>query len=143
MLRRFLVLVTLILWPLSAVMASGDQVIGTLLNQERVAQGLLAVRQHPVLADVAAGHARDMARGNFMSHTGSDGSSLVDRLRRAGFCYRAANENVAMGYPDPAQAMAGWFASPGHRRNALSSDVTHFGFAQSARSYVLVMARPC
>lgn len=143
MLRKFLVLVTLILWPLSAVMASGDQVIGTLLNQERAAQGLQAVGQHPVLVDVAAGHARDMAQGNFMSHTGSDGSSLADRLRRAGFCYRAANENVAMGYRDPAHAMAGWFASPGHRRNALSGDVTHFVFAQSARSYVLVMARPC
>lgn len=142
MLRRFLVLVTVILWPLSAL-ASGQQVIGTLLNEERVAQGLQAVRPHPVLADVAAGHARDMARGNFMSHRGSDGSSLADRLRRAGFCYRAANENVAMGYRDPAHVMAGWFASPGHRRNALSGEVTHFGFAQSARSYVLVMARPC
>lgn len=143
MLRYVLIVVLSVLGPLGPALASDSSDFAALLNRERAAQGLQGVQPDPALAAIAGGHASDMAAGNFMSHQGSDGSDLGDRLRRAGYCYRAANENVAMGYRDGAHVLSGWMSSAGHRRNALSRDVTHFGFAQVARSHVLVMARPC
>ncbi len=123
--------------------ASDDGAAVALLNANRAAQGLPPVQPHAQLMAAAQIHASDMARHGFMSHQGSDGSDLVTRIRRQGFCYRAANENVASGYPTAVQAMEGWFASRGHRRNALSDAVTHYGLARADRSWVLVMARPC
>lgn len=61
-----------------------------------------------------------------MSHTGSDGSTMVQRIDRVGFPWRSAAENVAYGYPSATAVMGAWMNSTGHRRNILSSN-THIG----------------
>ena len=61
-----------------------------------------------------------------MSHTGSDGSTMVQRIDRVGFPWRSVAENVAYGYASAAAVMTGWMNSSGHRRNILSSN-THIG----------------
>ncbi|HSX85932.1 MAG TPA: CAP domain-containing protein, partial [Cellvibrio sp.] len=43
-------------------------------------------------------HSTDMATNNFFSHTGSDGSSPFDRMRREGYQFRTAGENISAGY---------------------------------------------
>lgn len=134
--------VMLYLWAGMAA-ADDDAAAIEMLQAQRAAHGLHPVQPHPQLMAAAQIHAHDMARHGFLSHRGSDGSDLAARIRRQGFCYRAANENVASGYQASVLAMQGWFASPGHRRNALSRDVTHYGFARVARSWVMVMGRPC
>ncbi|MFU8881841.1 MAG: CAP domain-containing protein [Rhodobacterales bacterium] len=143
MLRTALTILALMVLPASQVSASADAYVNHALNAQRAAHGLHAVQPHHLLMAAAEAHARDMARNGFMSHRGSDGSSVAQRVRRQGFCYRHVNENIAMGFRDPAQVMTGWYNSPGHRRNALSRNVTHYGFAAVERSWVLVMGRPC
>lgn len=143
MIRHALVILALLLAPLSPALASTQDVVARTLNAQRAAHGLHAVAPHRQLMAAAEAHARDMARGGFMSHRGSDGSNLAQRVKRQGFCYRYVNENIAMGFRDPSQVMQGWYNSPGHRRNALSREVTHYGFAAVDRSWVLVMGRPC
>jgi uncharacterized protein YkwD len=143
MIRTALTILALCLLPQSPAFASADQYVNQMLNAQRAAHGLHPVQPHALLQAAAEAHARDMARGKFMSHRGSDGSNVAQRVQRHGFCYRAVNENIAMGFRDPAQVMTGWYNSPGHRRNALSRQVTHYGFAAVDRAWVLVMGRPC
>lgn len=143
MIRKCLAILAMVVTPLSPAFASADNYVDQALNAQRAAHGLHAVQPHQLLKAAAQAHATDMARHNFMFHRGTDGSAVAQRVRRHGFCYQHVNENIAMGFRDPAQVMSGWYKSPGHRRNALSRNVTHYGFAAVGRSWVLVMGRPC
>lgn len=97
-----------------------------LVNAERAARGLAPMTYDTKLELAAQRHSDDQARSERMSHTGSDGSTMVQRIDRVGFAWRSAAENVAYGYGTPAAVMAGWMNSDGHRRNILSSN-THIG----------------
>ncbi len=88
-------------------------------NAERARHGLPPLSVAPALGAAADGQARDMAGRGRMSHGGGDGSSPFDRIKRAGYSYQAAGENVAYGFDDVEAVMAGWMRSPGHRRNIL------------------------
>ncbi len=55
------------------------------LNDARVAAGLEPYRHSPLLAAVAAGHAREIAEHNHFSHTGRDGRSAKQRMADAGY----------------------------------------------------------
>lgn len=81
------------------------------------------------LEAAAYGHSSDMANGNFMSHTGSDGSSAGDRIDATGYVSSAWAENVAAGQKDIDAVMASWMASPGHCKNIMSGNVTQMGSA--------------
>jgi uncharacterized protein YkwD len=91
----------------------------TLINTERANDGLPALAGNGPLGTAARGHSIDMAVNNFMSHTGSNGSSLSDRLAAVGYSARAWAENVAAGYGTPADVVAGWMGSAGHKANIL------------------------
>jgi uncharacterized protein YkwD len=67
------------------------------LNNERFRAGLSLLRLNSKLIAAAQAHSNDMARHNRLSHTGSDGSLMVDRMRRYGYKYRWAGENIAYG----------------------------------------------
>ncbi len=90
-------------------------------NAERRAAGLRSLRVSAKLEAAARAHALDMARRGTMSHTGGDGTSALDRIKRAGYRYRRAGENIARGKFTTAKLMAGWMDSPPHRLNILGS----------------------
>jgi uncharacterized protein YkwD len=101
------------------------------------------------LGAAAQGHADDLATRNYFSHTGLDGSSPADRITAAGYRWRAWAENIAAGQVTTTAAITGWFNSPGHCENFMSSTVTQvgFGLAQNPSStyriyWVADMARP-
>ena len=97
------------------------------INQERGRAGLTALRPSPLLDRVAQRHACDNAYHNRLSHTGSDGSHFGERIMRAGYSYRRANENVAIGYHDAASVVAAWMHSSGHRQNVLDRGTHEVG----------------
>ena len=68
------------------------------------------------LGAAAHEHSRDMALDDYFSHTSLSGSSPFDRIRAAGYRYRAAGENIAAGrrLADPADVVRAWLNSPGH-----------------------------
>ncbi len=88
-------------------------------NAERDRRGFPPLAVSPELVAAAEAHARDMADRRKMAHKGGDGSSPFDRMKRQGYAFRAAAENVASGFDDVGSVMAGWMRSPGHRRNIL------------------------
>ena len=62
-----------------------------------------------------------------LSHTGSDGSSPFDRMRKAGYSGSAMGENIARGYSTSESVVEAWMNSPGHRSNILNRAFQHLG----------------
>jgi hypothetical protein len=50
------------------------------------------------LTAAARTHAKAMAEQNFFGHAGKDGSRFSGRIKRQGYSYRAAAENIAAGH---------------------------------------------
>jgi uncharacterized protein YkwD len=90
-----------------------------LINEARAQNNLSALRSVAALNTAARRHSNDMAQKNFMSHTGSDGSSPWDRMVQVGYHMTAGGENVGAGYSTPAAMFNGWMSSAGHRANIL------------------------
>jgi uncharacterized protein YkwD len=89
------------------------------INEIRVAAGLSTYEWNDLMTVAAQQHSDDMAANRTMSHTGSDGSNVGDRLERVGFAASAWAENVAAGFVDPVAVVRAWMTSSGHRRHLL------------------------
>lgn len=101
-----------------------------LTNQERAKAGLPPLALDAALNSSALAHSQDMASHNFFSHTGSNGSTVDQRIRAAGYSpLWAWGENIAAGQPSPEEAVNAWMNSPGHRANILSPHYQHIGVA--------------
>lgn len=153
MLRALLLTLSFALAPLAGLActlpADAAALRGAVLagvNGERARAGLAALMPAPALESAAQTHACDMARRGRIGHRGGDWSGLRTRLRRAGYPFAAANENVAVGHASAGALVAGWMASPGHRANILSRDVAEFGLgvargAEGRLYWAMVAAR--
>lgn len=94
------------------------------------------VRWNDSLAEASRLHSEDMARYNYFSHSGRDGSDPAQRVERAGYRYRTTGENIAGGQMKPEDAVAGWIKSPEHCANLMNPAFTEMGaaFAVDPRS---------
>lgn len=123
-----------------------------LVNQERQSQGLPVYGVDTRLREAARVHAIDMACNGFTGHTGSDGSSVGDRVLAQGYVWSWVGENyyVTSNTTDaPRIAFEWWMDSTPHRSNLLSPNYTQFGvgYVYSGSSdyggyFVVVFARP-
>jgi len=98
-----------------------------LVNDERTARGLDPVVADVEAADAAYGHAYDMEVRDFFDHLNPSGENPGDRLDRAGVSSFGWGENIARGQPTPADVMATWMGSTGHRRNILDPSFGRLG----------------
>ena len=108
------------------------------INEIRAAHGLPALTENVALTQAAHDHAADLSRNDWLIeqrrwHDGSDGSTIGERLTRAG--YRAARWSEITGHGfggDESRMMDWWLASPVHRAAILSPDVTEMGSVRLA-----------
>lgn len=118
----------------SAGQSSMTSQVVSLVNSERAAQGLTALQKDSRLAALAQQKAEDMAKNQYFSHTSPTYGSAFDMLKAAGYSYKTAGENIAMGQKSAASVMDGWMHSSGHRANILhtSYEKIGVGYAVSA-----------
>lgn len=81
------------------------------------------------LEAAASIHSNDLATHDIFSHTGTDGSSISDRVTTQGYRWNRIGENIAAGQRSFATAMQGWINSPRHCRNIMQPDYTNIGIA--------------
>ncbi|MCU0501377.1 MAG: CAP domain-containing protein [Anaerolineae bacterium] len=116
----------LVVRPASTVHPYATRVV-ELVNQARAKEGCAPLAMNAALNNAALRHSEDMARNDFFSHTGSDGSSPWDRMEREGYQWSRAGENIAIGYVTPEDVMDGWMNSAGHRANILNCNFRDIG----------------
>lgn len=127
--------VVLALWPLAL---QADPAAVRLVNDFRDRNGLPALEYDENLEQAARLHAQDMLATRHFSHTGSDGSSVADRVSRTGYRWCFVAENIAQGQRDLAEVVSAWAQSPGHRANILSPRVQEFALIEGP-GYIWVM----
>lgn len=113
--------------PTPASRAAFERAVLAGVNEARAAKGLAALKLSPRLTNAAQSHSCDMAAQGRFTHAGSDGSDLGTRLRRVGYGYGVAAENVARGFDTPERVLEFWLNSPGHRANILQRQVRDMG----------------
>ena len=108
------------------------QQVLTLVNRERAANGLSALRLDDTLSRYAAVKSQDMHDNGYFSHTSPTYGSPFDMMKSFGITYNYAGENIAMGYSSPEAVMTAWMNSAGHRANILSANFTTLGVGYGA-----------
>jgi uncharacterized protein YkwD len=88
-----------------------------------------AVRLSSTLAQVAYGHALDMAQHGYFEHRDLEGRMPADRVRATGYAERLVGENIAFGPDSPEDVVKGWLDSPGHCENLLDPRFAEMGVA--------------
>ena len=73
-----------------------------------------------------------MATADYFSHYTPSGRSPFERMRAAGYSYRAAGENIAAGrsLSDPAAVVQAWLKSPGHCRVIMNGKYKELGIGR-------------
>ncbi len=97
-----------------------------LVNRQRAAQGLSALRADAALDRAAVGHSQDMVAQGYFGHTSPSGSDPLSRMRSVGYVRQSFNvgENIAAAtgsYATPAAIVNMWMHSAEHRANILTA----------------------
>lgn len=102
-----------------------------LINDYRAQNGLPPLAFSQTLSVAAETLSLDMATNDFFSHTGSNGSTFVDRITAAGYPDPGNTaENIFAGSDVATGAMESWRNSPGHNANMLSPTAKAIGIAR-------------
>ena len=95
----------------------------------------------PHLSAAAQAHADDMRAKDYFSHTAPDGSTVGTRVTRTGYRWSRVGENIAQGYKNVDEVMAGWLESDGHCANLLNPGFSELGVGKSGDYWVQVFAK--
>ena len=104
-----------------------EAAVAALANEARQREGRGALQCDAAGTLAARAHSQDMCDQDYFSHTGRDGSSAGDRLRRAGARFGGWGENIAWGQDDAQEVHRTWMNSPGHRSNILGGGYGRIG----------------
>jgi len=106
---------------------SFEEQVAALVNEQRAANGLQPLTLSTALSNAARVKSQDMHDNHYFAHESPTYGSPFDMLKSFGISYRAAGENIAMGYATPEAVMNAWMNSPGHRANILNASYTQIG----------------
>lgn len=99
-----------------------------LINKARTDAGLPALQVNAQLAAAAQAHSIDMACYSLLSHSGSDGSSIQQRIAASGYSSTYSLEMIYGGYGAyPQTAFTWWMNDPTHNAVIFNTSVTEIG----------------
>ena len=102
------------------------------------------------LANIAEEYAKDLASENqnnnskflFLSHVGTDGSTLKQRLEENNYNVIYCVENIAYLKGNENMVINHWMNTPAACNNIMNRQVTNMGMARSGDFWVLLFAQP-
>ena len=97
------------------------------INRVRTDAGLAPYHVDGRLNQAAQAHSEDLANNDRWSHSGSDGSSPQDRMRRAGYPLAEGDELLAANSTDVVAIVNAWMGYPPYRDVLLNPDYVDIG----------------
>ena len=107
--------------------------IASLINNARAQNGLPTLAVNPQLALAAQNHSIDMACHGLLSHTGSDGSSVHERITAAGYS-ASYSEEIIYGSGYPKTAFDWWMNDQIHRDAILNPNAVDMGMGYAYKA---------
>ncbi len=113
-------------WSDNSFSSADAALLAQLTNQARASAGLNSLSMDATLTNVAEWRSKDMIDRNYFSHTiPPNNTKVFDELKRIGYCYVAAGENLGTNnFPDDIATPTiqdGFMGSSGHRANILGA----------------------
>lgn len=113
-----------------------EQKMLNLLNQDRKNNGLAALTIDPELCRIARIKSADMRDNKYFAHESPTYGRVGEMLKRFGYRYSAAGENIAH-HANVDKAQAAFMSSSGHRKNILGSwTKVGVGIVTDANGYI-------
>lgn len=97
-----------------------------LINQQRINNGLSALKIDAEVQRVARIKAQDMVNNNYFDHNSPTYGTPFNMLKNFGISYNSAGENIA-GNSSNSAAVTAWMNSSGHRANILNGSYNYTG----------------
>lgn len=98
-------------------------------NQTRQSLGLRPLSENEKLNQAAMFKARNMVQNQYFSHTSPSGIAPWFWFKQAGYNYRYAGENLAVGFFESQDVYNAWLNSPSHKANIINPNYTEVGTA--------------
>lgn len=98
-------------------------------NQQRNEEGIPSLVLNDQLSRAAELKAYNMLEKNYWAHTSPDGVTPWYFIKKVGYDYKYAGENLARGFNTASDVVNAWMDSKTHRKNILSKDYKDIGFA--------------
>jgi uncharacterized protein YkwD len=127
--------------PIGRAVLAPDTIVA-LTNESRRRKHLDPLTVNRKLTAAANRKLDDMIQRAYFEHRSPDGRQPWDFMRAAGYSYRYAGENLAMGYHDAQAQQQGWMDSRHRRENILNEHYTEIGVAARNGYAVVMFARP-
>ena len=99
------------------------------VNQGRIDSGLQPLIENRELDFAAELKARDMMQKGYFSHQSPEGVTPWFWFKQAGYNYKYAGENLAIGFVDSEEVYNAWYDSISHRQNILNPNYKEIGTA--------------
>ncbi len=114
-----------------------EQKMVNLLNQDRKNNGRTSLTLDPELCRIARIKSADMRNNRYFAHESPTYGRVGEMLKRFGYRYSAAGENIAH-HANVDKAQAAFMSSQGHRTNILSTAWTKVGvgIVQDSNGYI-------
>ena len=106
---------------------SRDIIAGT--NTARLEYGLAPLKSNTKLDLAAYEKMHNMIADGYFAHINPDGTTPWFWIKKAGYDYIYAGENLAIGFPNADEAVKAWLNSPSHRDNLLNPSYGEIGVA--------------
>lgn len=121
-----------------------------LVNDNRQENGLPALAVSPKLTEAAQLKARDMFTKQYFSHRDPRGRRADYLLKKIGYEFTIAGENLSREFYSPEGVTKNWMDSPGHRANIIDPEYKEIGihalggklFGQDTVLVVAIFAAP-
>lgn len=121
---RIVLMAAFVFWAclFSEVGASGisrSEVI-SLVNKSRAKEGLSMLKENSQLSEAAKAKADDMIKNDYFAHTSPSGKDPWYWLKKIGYKYKLAGENLAINYDSAKEQHEAWMKSPSHKKNIMN-----------------------
>jgi uncharacterized protein YkwD len=97
-------------------------------NAQRTKGGQSSLGLNTKLDQAAQAKANDMVKRNYWSHNTPDNQEPWIFIKNVDYNYAKAGENLAYGFADSNETIAGWMNSPSHKANLLDGSFKEVGF---------------
>lgn len=101
----------------------------TFVNQSRQSAGLPTLTENQALDQAAKLKAQNMMQDQYFDHNSPSGVTPWFWFLKAGYNYKYAGENLAIGFYDSKEVYDAWLNSPSHKANILNPNYTEIGTA--------------
>jgi len=104
-------------------------VLENFANQTRQSLGLPVLKNNQKLDQAAQLKAENMVQNQYFNHTSPSGVTPWFWFLKAGYNYKYAGENLAIGFYESKEVYNAWLNSPSHRANIVNPKYTEVGTA--------------